>query len=525
VPNVSTFGSQLSALAPPDQGEMTDGHLSGRRELAALTAILAVYLLLAFYGIGRQSLWEDEYNSVWRITASVHPMWKDGHGFLYFALLYLWSFIGTSEVMLRAFSVLWGATAVVLVYAVGRRLLNRRAALYGTLIFATSPYLISYSQEVRYITLTLVTALLAMHAFYSAVLWRDPAWWWACGAASLVAFFSFLATLMLPAVQGIYLLASRLRRPLIRPWLVCQIAIFIVFGLWFVNGTHFPRAFTEARASGQPALSSPVLFPFSGEFNKVRAAVIPYTFFSMSPGFSLGPAPRELYADRSLAPLLPYAPLLALLALLYGGLLLSGWTVLRERRDSRRLLVLWMIVPVLGAFGIAKALNLFYDVRYVAMIFPAYAMFLAAGLAGFRRGVVRLLLMGAILAVHGAALANYYFDPRYAREDTRSAARYLAAGAGPGDAVLVVGTLSSLPHYYGGNPPLLEFDVSGRSAAQLDDRLRQLSAKHERIWLAQIRPWQVDREGKVKAALDGLYDLVQQRAFPGVEVYGYRVAE
>lgn len=515
------FASLLPAAQSPARGEETESGRSRRRDLAALAPILAVYLLLAFYGIGRQSLWEDEYNSVWRITASVHPMWKDGHGFLYFALLYLWSFLGTSEVVLRAFSVLWGAAAVALVYAVGCRLLNRRAALYGTLIFATSPYLISYSQEIRYITLTLATTLLAMHVFRSAVLRRDAAWWWACGAASLLAFFTFLATLLLPVVQGLYLLGSRLRRPLIRRWLVCQIVIFVLFGLWFVNGTHFPRAFTEARAAGRPVLSSPVLFPFSGEFNKVRAAVIPYTFFSMSPGFSLGPAPRELYADRSLAPLLPYVPLLVLLAALYGGLLLCGWMALRERRESRTLLLLWMIVPVLGAFGIAKVLNLFYDIRYLAMIFPAYMLFLAAGMAGLRRGGVRLLLLAAVLAVHGAALANYYFDPKYAREDTRSAARFLASTAGPADAVLVVGTLSSLPHYYGGNPPLVEFDNSEGAAQPLGDRLRQLGAKHERIWLVQIRPWQVDREGRVKAALDGSYNLVHRREFPGVEVYGY----
>jgi 4-amino-4-deoxy-L-arabinose transferase-like glycosyltransferase len=525
VPTFSIFGPQLPALESPDQGEKTEQGWSRRRELATLASILAVYLLLAFYGIDRQSLWEDEYNSVWRITASVHPMWKDGHGFLYFALLYLWSSLGTSEIVLRAFSVLWGAAAVCLVYAVGRALLDRRAALYGTLIFATSPYLISYSQEVRYITLTLVTTLLAMYAFCSAVSQRDRAWWWACGATSLLAFFTFLATLMIPLVQGLHLVASRLRRPPIRPWLVCQIVIFILFGLWFVNGTHFPRAFTEARASGRPVLSSPVLFPFSGEFNKVRAAVVPYTFFSMSPGFSLGPAPRQLYADRSLAPLLPYAPLLVLLAVLYGGLLLAGWISLRGRRDARTLLALWMIVPVLGAFAIAKALNVFYDVRYLAMILPAYVLLLAAGIGSFRRTGLQLLLLGSVLALHGAALANYYFDPQYAREDTRSAAGFLASTAEPGDAILVVGTLSSLPHYYSGNPPLVEFDFSGGPAQPLDERLRNFGANHDRIWLVQIRPWQVDREGKVKAALDVLYNLAEQRRLPGVEIYAYRASK
>jgi hypothetical protein len=82
-----------------------------------------------------------------------------------------------------------------------------------------------------------------------------------------------------------------------------------------------------------------------------------------------------------------------------------------------------------------------------------------------------------------------------------------------------------LPHYYGGNPPLLEFDVSDSAAQPLGERLRQLGADHERLWLVQIRPWQVDREGRAKAVLDGLYDVFEQRQFPGVEIYGYRVSK
>jgi mannosyltransferase len=498
---------------------------SWRQHLSRLLPILAAYFALAFYGLDHQSLWEDEFLSLKRLASSI-PIWKDGHGFLYFALLRLWMKLGTSESILRSFSVFLGAAAVSLIYAVGSTLLNRRAAVIGTAVFATSPFFIWYSQEVRYITLMLVTTLLNMYAFQRLISRPRLGWWLVYGSTALLAFFSFLSTLLLPMVQGLYLLGSPSRRPLLRTWVVCQVVVFTLFAWWFVNGTHFWQTFVEARDSSQQTfLNNPKLFPFSGDFNNVRPAVIPYTFFALSTGFSLGPSPREIYADRSLAPLVPYAPMLLILSVLYGGLFLSGLMALRRQRDSRMFLMLWVGVPILGAFGIAKLLNIFYDVRYIAMVLPAFVLLLAAGMVRFRRPGVQMMLLGAVLAVHGLALANYYFDPRYAREDTRSAARYLESMAGPRDGVLVVGTLSSLPYYYKGDPPLANFGILNGAGRPLTEQLRELSANHDRLWLVQIRPWQVDRAGKVKAALDGAYGVVEQQHFPGVAIYAYRVSK
>jgi hypothetical protein len=256
----------------------------------------------------------------------------------------------------------------------------------------------------------------------------------------------------------------------------------------------------------------------------VRAAVIPYTFFAFSAGFTIGPAQRELYAERSFAPLAPHAGTLLALAVLYGILLVSSWRALR-RRDSGVFLLLWLGLPVLGVFGVAKFLDVFYDVRYASMALPAYVLVLAAGIVRFRKVGVQVLLLGVVLAIHGVALANYYFDPRYAREDTRAAGRFLESAARPGDAVLVVGTLSSLPYYYKGNVPVLDFDSLERAGQPLTERLREVSVNRDRIWLVQIRPWQVDRAGKVKAALNRAYGLVEQQHFAGVDIYGYQISE
>ncbi|HXV80786.1 MAG TPA: hypothetical protein VEG60_12985, partial [Candidatus Binatia bacterium] len=196
---------------------------------------------------------------------------------------------------------------------------------------------------------------------------------------------------------------------------------------------------------------------------------------------------------------------------------------LRSRRDSAMLLALWIAVPVLGVFAIAKLLNIFYVVRYVAIIFPAYVMILACGITSFRRVGIQLMLVGAVLAVHGAALANYYFNPRYAREDTRAAAQFLTSKARSQDLILVVGTVSSLPHYYKGSSPLVPLGMPDGRRRSPEERLAELSVGHDRVWLVQIRPWQVDRTGRVKAALDNSYEIIERHHFPGGDVHGYEI--
>ena len=496
---------------------------SWRRHLGTLGPILAIYLVLAFYGIDRQSLWADEYYSVLRVTASKYPVWKDGHGFLYFALLNLWIQLGTSELVLRSLSVLLGTLAVCLTYVLGIALLGQRAAVIASALFATSPFLIWYSQEVRYITLMLVTTLLTMYAFHRVISRPTLGRWVFYGSASLLAFFSFLSTLLLPVAQVLYLLSSPYHRPVLKKWLVCQGAIFVLFALWFVHGTHFLGAILEARSSGEPIVSNSDVFPFSGFFNQVRAEVIPYTFFALSVGFSLGPSPSELYAARSLAPVVPHAPMLFVLAVLYGGLFLSGWAALRRQRDCGLLLALWVGVPVLCVFGIAKFFNIFYEVRYVAMVLPAYVLLVGAGVASMRKLGAQILLFGAVLLVHGVSLANYYFDPRYAREDTRAAGHFLESAAGPDDIVLIVGIGSSLPHYYNASAPVVYFGRLNGTSLSVAERLRQLSKNHERLWLVQIRPWLTDPKGQVKIELDNANTLLQQHHFPGVDISAYRV--
>ena len=166
-----------------------------------------------------------------------------------------------------------------------------------------------------------------------------------------------------------------------------------------------------------------------------------------------------------------------------------------------------------------------YNARYVSMVFPAFVIILVAGIVSFRQPVIQKAFMVAVLVVHGVALANYYFNPVYAREDTRAAAQYLESEVGPRDVVLGVGNVNGLKYYSRGNLLSARLSKQPKSNSSMADQVLQLSKSHDRLWLVEIRPWQQDPTGKVKAALNVANDLIKQKQFPGVDIYCYRLSQ
>ena len=177
-----------------------------------LIPILMIYLFLAFYRIDHQSLWTDEVISVIKSDPSgllrLPERLFDGQSPPYFLLLHLWAKLGTSEFALRSLSVILGGITVCLAYMTALQLCNRRVAWIGATLLATSPFLIWYSQEVRYVILMIPTALLAMYSFGRALFTKRFAWW-LCHCCSLIlAIVIFVVNVFLSVAQGLSLVRS-----------------------------------------------------------------------------------------------------------------------------------------------------------------------------------------------------------------------------------------------------------------------------------------------------------------------------
>lgn len=488
-----------------------------------LLPLLLIYLALASYRLDHQSLWKDEILSV-QDSSSVSTLWKKGQGPLHFALLHVWKNVTDSDAGLRVLSVMIGALALCLFYATCTTLFNQRVTLFGTLLFATSPFVIWYSQEVRYIILMLATALLAMWSFRRLVDRGGLPLWFTYGGAVILANASFVTNIFLPLVQGLYLLWSPSRRQILGKWLVCMVIASIPFGIWAGNRL-FKTVEVSPTATGQQSISIDPKKLSRGAANTFSPLILPYTFLTLSAGFSQGPSVQDLHQSKSFATLSPHIPILVSIGILFAIPFITGLIAIWRQPDVGKLLSLWLFVPLCGVLVIAFVItDLGFNVRYSALILPAYLMILASGIAWFRRLAVQLIFLAAILCSNGLSLANYYTDPYYARADARSATHYLMEVRQANDVILVVGSTRGVTYYSKGNLPFEQLDI--RDSQDLDVRaaLQEITQDYDRLWVVEIRPWERDPKGQIKAALDEMYDRSGQQDFPGVIIRSYHIA-
>jgi hypothetical protein len=520
VPNVIAANQVLDGTVSSEQG-------AWRGYVIEVTPIVMLYLALAFYRLDNQSFWTDEAFSVnQRFLAG--PIWTDLNRIspLYFILLGLWSkLVGTTEFALRTLSIFLGLVAVCITYFIGYRLFDRRTAVFGAILLASSPYFIWYAQEVRYYGLILMASLMMTYSFHRAISEGSWYWWLAYGATSLLGLFSLVTVIFLLGAHGLYVLCCARNRPLLRKVLAYQIPVLLVFAAFVIwSGGRSDRSLT-ALLTKRPTITwyestrSREVLPIAD-----LAGIVPYTFYAFSVGFSLGPAVRELQVSRAIGSLASHTWTLVPVGLLFATVVALGVKKLWQKRDARMFVLLWLSVPILGTYLLATLTTFHeYNTRYVVMSLPAYMLILAAGIAALPRSRIRLVLLASVLIVNGLSLANYYFDPHYAREDARSTAEYLKSETSARDLILINGNTSALKYYFKSGLPLIPIDSqTTKNELLVTAKLREVSKNSDRIWLVEMRSWETDPKGQVKATLEKLARREKHKSFPGVEIYSYR---
>jgi mannosyltransferase len=420
-----------------------------RITIVSLLLILLLALVLRFYHLDAQSLWNDEGTSVAVAQRDLVTIARDAahdiHPPLYYWLLSGWvRLVGTSEAAVRSLSALLGVALVALTYALGRLLRpqgGRWAGLAAALFAAINPFQVYYSQEARMYMLLAVWGALA---FYAALMWAASErgegvhrWGIAYVLASVAGLYTHYAfPMVLLAINLVIPLDIVLRRAGGRwkrrwwRWLVLQVGVVLLFAPWL------PTAYRQL-----------ITWPTVVEPPDLVAACT-----TICQWFSTGPAAPPWRETGWV--------LLLLLLLFYPG---------RRRNRLPSVVaylapVLWLVVPVLLILG----LGLFKEayLKFLLVASPAFCL-LAGRLVtvshprGWRAFSVAGVLLGALVtsllvgaSVYG--LYHYYNNPAYARDDYRGIAAYVHATGEPGDAILLnaPGQQEVFAYYYGGELPV-----------------------------------------------------------------------
>jgi mannosyltransferase len=214
-------GALLGGLQKQVAPDWTSRWRTGRfpASVAALTVVAAA---VRFIGIGHQSYWYDEADTVWLIHHSIGHMLAYFVGSEtsppgYFILAWLWGHIfGYREADLRSLSALAGVLTVPIAYEAGVRLFSRRAGLIIAALTASNPLLVWYSQEARSYALMVLLTSIALLAFAELRIRPRRGWmitWVVSGTLALATHY-YAALMIVP--EGIWLWARYRNRLVVR---------------------------------------------------------------------------------------------------------------------------------------------------------------------------------------------------------------------------------------------------------------------------------------------------------------------
>jgi hypothetical protein len=355
-----------------------------RNVYLGMTVLLLVTMWLGVRSINADILFVDEYWSIrnsggdpfgplglmgiWERTATVDP---GGMGVLYHWLLNAWGrLIGWSIYSIRVFSLLVGLLAIAMVYRLGGKLFNRYVGWYAAAALGFSAFFIDYLHEARAYTLLALFVSCAIYAYVRIMIFTSPP----IGRKT--------DTIYRVPTNILWYVALSLSLAALAYTHYVALAMGIVLGIYHLTQFRNDRRWWAVVAA--MALGGLLFLPWLG----VTLGVIQE---------GTGDTNRQATSMNALqiAQNLPHTFSNANLALL--GLLMI--LALRECTKSALLVWTWLLVAVGMVMLVNAAIPFMVHLRYLMMVFPAFALLVGLGIwHTTKMGLPPQLLLGVWIA-------------------------------------------------------------------------------------------------------------------------------
>lgn len=440
------------------------------------TLILLVVFGYGLWTLGDQSLWYDEAWTAFavrnpdpvtfelprgtraQITTPLHSALKDArltiervrgdvHPPLYFLMIDIWVLlIGDSEFALRYPSLLFGLLTAALMVPLGGIFVGK--ATYPPLLLGTSLLFVVYTREARMYTLLIALTAAGTLAYWrllNAPCWRRVVLYSALITLGLYTHYAYALILM---VHGLYTFGLALNRSARGRELVYVVGAMsssvMLFGVWI------PIAWAQLTANPVGPLAVPVATSW--------AAVTALLLLLTAGGWWLS-----------------------------GGLIAVWITTLRQQRGGL-LIGMWLLLPPLILFAINANGFAVYQVRYVLLILPAFALALASGLTVVERlpygdWLARAALLTVVITQMAYVDQLWQHKPDYRGVFTAAAEIRL-----PDEPILTDFAHRDPAHYYRTRTNLIDgiaLDLAWRSHSSSEiDQITDTVTDASSVWVA-----------------------------------------
>ena len=227
----------------------------------------------------------------------------------------------------------------------------------------------------------------------------------------------------------------------------------------------------------------------------------------------------ELHENRSLGFVLQFLPLLLAVGIIVGTLLVIGIRALYQHYGVQCLVfcLLGLVVPLGGVVLFSLMPQGLFNVRYTILAVPYFCVFVGSALAFASRknklvGTVAVL---AVLTISGASLVNHFSNPRYAKEDIKSAVASWRSIVPQGYLLSAVpGGVKDAINKYLAEPKRGQHIAMGvtNTVSKTHDFFATHNVSSAYILLA--RDWHQAREKGIR----NVFTIVDEQSYPGVKL-------
>jgi 4-amino-4-deoxy-L-arabinose transferase-like glycosyltransferase len=319
----------------------------------------------------------------------------DNHPPLFYLMLRFWGLIfGFSDFYLRLLPILFGSLTIFVTYLFVRKLINWQTAIIVSLLLATSPLHVYYSQELRMYPVVTFWTIMLLYVYLFLMKSRAAFWKWSLFAIMLVGLIAtdYIGIFLLPIFIIFSLIEKRNRIKVGMSFL----PLMVVFIWWM------PILFSQRETIFQQLVVLPGWGSIIGgatikdvsllwlKFVLGRISFYPKTFYYLLVGiFSL-----------------------PVLICLYQSL-------------NRKVWWLWgyLLIPLVGSF-ISSIIVPSFSYSRLIFVLPAFYGLIGYGLMKFSRKI-RVIMIGLVLLGNLIGLGFYYIDINNQREQWKQSVSYI----------------------------------------------------------------------------------------------------
>ena len=447
--------------------------ISEKNRIVILFSIIFLSLILRIYHVGNKSLWYDELASLSNsgrnlidiITSQIDP----AHPPLYFAILHVFLYLGSSEFILRLPSVIFSVFSIPLVYILGKDFFNHRVGLLSAFLLAISPVVIARAQEARMYPLFVFLSLLSLFFFYRAIRENDLKFWLGLTAANLFNIYTHYFAFTIIFVEFLFLvLYFKKYRCFFLKYVLSTICVLLLFIPQLINFYH---GFLYKMGEG-----SSWKWGLAPDYSFLPSILISYS--SIKPPYEIATITMyqnvfDCSLDRWLAGIVLF------IILSYGF-----FSSYRMYKEATILSLVWIITFILTAFLAAFKISM--AEKYILPILPVYLILVSSGLVNLKQKHFNLftILFLFILLFNSYYLYNNY-NSDLTVEDWRAASTYIQENLYHNDRIVITPTYTILGFtYYGLDPEMIiDLDAYGLKEDSALKKIKEISSIEQRLWI------------------------------------------